>query len=206
MMRNLRKWILSLALAGFALAAGADPHVRVSGTWQEVDEIHARVSGTWQEVDEGWVKVSGTWQQFYAAFTVTLDSIYTASAFNGAGGDSAAGVRVKRDGNISVAENDGGTALSYTADVGGTPNEWADPPSATIGDAYHVRMLRTSGTLTAGTDNTWLALTSDRTFENTQTGLGTLAWVGVMQISDDGGSTVLAESPEFSIDAGSELP
>lgn len=140
-----------------------------------------------------------------ASFTITLGT-YNATAHNDEGGESAAGVRIKRDGNVSVTFNDGGAALSYVADVGGSPNQWADPPSATIGDAYHVRMLTTSGTLTAGTADSWLALTSDRTFENTQTFLGTLEWVGVMQISDDGGSTVLVESPEFTISAGSEIP
>lgn len=140
-------------------------------------------------------------------FTVTLNALgYTVSAFNGAGGSSAAGLRVKRDGNISGSVNNGGTALSYTSDVGGTPNEWADPPESTIGDAYHIRMLTTSGTLTAGTADSWLALTSDRTFENVQTSLGSLEWTGRLQFSDDGGSSVLAQTGVFTIVAASELP
>ena len=66
-------------------------------------------------------------------------------------------------------------------------------------------MVTSSGSLTAGTADSWLALTSDRTFEVTRSGVGTSAWTGTMQISRDGGATVLAQSSSFTIQAISEI-
>lgn len=42
-------------------------HIRVGGTWQDVDSIYARVGGAWKDVTDGWTKVGGTWKQFYTA-------------------------------------------------------------------------------------------------------------------------------------------
>ena len=49
----------------------ANTYAKVSGTFQEVDEVYAKVSGTWQEVDEVYGKVSGVWKLVFAAFTAT---------------------------------------------------------------------------------------------------------------------------------------
>lgn len=135
---------------------------------------------------------------------VTL-SAYGATGSNASGGACGAGVRVKRDGNISVTSSNNSQILSYSSNVGGSPNEWANPPRSDVGDAYHVRMVTSSGSLTAGTADSWLALTSDRTFEVTRSGVGTSAWTGTMQISRDGGATVLAQSSSFTIQAISEI-
>lgn len=44
-------------------------HVNVSGTYQQVlpTGFHVKVSGSWEQVQQGWVKVSGEWEQFYQA-------------------------------------------------------------------------------------------------------------------------------------------
>lgn len=108
-------------------------HVRVSGTWQEVDEMHVRVSGTWEEVSQGWVRVSGVWQQFHQAtraITVTVGSYdnaqpppddYAAYGYNGIAvgiptfGSRSPSAIVDGDGNsrtITRLLSDGGTLIS----------------------------------------------------------------------------------------------
>ena len=44
---------------------------KVSGTYQEADQVYAKVSGTWEEVDEVYAKDSGTWQLVFSAFEAT---------------------------------------------------------------------------------------------------------------------------------------
>jgi hypothetical protein len=44
-------------------------HVKVSDTWQQIQNIYAKASGSWQTIQQGYVKVGGIWQQFYLAFT-----------------------------------------------------------------------------------------------------------------------------------------
>ncbi len=59
----------------------ANTYGKVSGTFQEADEIYAKVSGTWEEIDEAYAKVSGTWQLVFSAFEAT--SFVTLSSGSG---------------------------------------------------------------------------------------------------------------------------
>lgn len=153
----------------------------------------------------GTIKLS----DFYGATSVAITlTAYDAAGGNSSGSGSAyAGVAAKRDGNIAVDSGSypggAGPAGDYTStnDVGGDPNEWADPPDTAVGDNYHVRMVTSSGSLTTGTADTWLALTQDRIFEVARGTVGSSTWTGKMQISEDGGSTVLEESAEFTLEA-----
>ena len=54
---------------------------KVSGTFEEIDEIYAKVSGTWEEVDEAYGKVSGVWKLVFSAFEAT--SMQTLSSGSG---------------------------------------------------------------------------------------------------------------------------
>ena len=59
----------------------ANTYGKVSGTFQEADEVYAKVSGTWQEVDEVYGKVSGDWKLVFSAFEAT--AIQTLSSGSG---------------------------------------------------------------------------------------------------------------------------
>lgn len=158
-------------------------HERVSGVWKEITQPAERVSGVWKDFTEGWVNVSGTWKQFYSSVAISLPPVTETII----AAPSAAGVRVNRNGSYQSGTGTGGTTVTY-GDVAATA--WVDPDGSTVGDAYHCRLVVSSGSLSVGTAGTWLALTSDRLFEvNTATGDG---FVGAtMQISSDGGSTIL---------------
>ena len=176
----------------------------VSGTWKEIPSPSERVSGTWKQITGGWENVAGTWKRFFDFLTITLvsDATYGSVGANFGNGPCSAGLRVRRNGNIQRGSSNSSTTPSYT-DFGGDPNHWADPPSSTVGDGFHVRFLRSSGSLSVGTDNTWLALTSDRTIEVNANSGGSAQWEGRVQLSDDGGSSVLEESGVFTISASS---
>jgi len=77
-----------------------------------------------------------------------------------------------------------------------TATDWIIPNSAASGPGtYHVRatLNASSGTATrTGTLGSWLALTSDRTWELEKTAIGTSTWDLDIEISDDGGSTTLS--------------
>jgi len=49
----------------------ANTYGKVSGTFQEADQVYGKVSGTWEEVDEIYAKDSGTWELVFSAFEAT---------------------------------------------------------------------------------------------------------------------------------------
>ena len=104
---------------------------KVSGTYQEADEVYAKVSGTWEEVDEIYAKDSGTWQLVFSSFEatsfVTLSSgsstfsvpekanaIHIQAAVGGGGG-AAGGVSYDKAGGESAGA--GGGSGAYISDV-----------------------------------------------------------------------------------------
>lgn len=181
------------------------PHfVRDGGAWKEVKKRWVRDAGAWKEVKAAWVRDAGAWKQYFVSLVVTLasDGTYGSTGINLFNGPASAGLGVKRDGNVERGSSGDSTTPVY-ANVGGDPNEWAEPPSATVGDDYHVRFLRTSGSLSVGTDDTWLALTSNRNIEVNVSTAASLSWEGKVQLSKDGGSTILAESGVFTLTATS---
>ena len=106
---------------------------------------------------------------------------------------SSASITMTRDGNFTFTGNASGPAIL---------TEWADPDNATVGDGYHARMVTGTGdSFTSGTMDTWLSLSSDRTWEASLPGgtEATLFGVHTLQISGDGGSSVL-ESGTITID------
>ena len=40
-------------------------HIKVSGTWKEINSEKVKVSGVWKDVSQGWVKVNGSWKLFH---------------------------------------------------------------------------------------------------------------------------------------------
>ena len=87
------------------------------------------------------------------ADTITVPNRTITTTF--VSGTHTASVQFQSDGDI-VAPS--GTSASL--------GDWIDPKSSAPGD-YEIRATVTAGTLTSGTTNTWLALTSSRTWSIT---------------------------------------
>jgi len=87
------------------------------------------------------------------------------------------------------------STASFTIYRDGTP--WTLPILSTIGDGYEVRVTHDSGTFpTSGTLGSWLALTSNRTWELTNTVDGTTLYSNVtieIRVAG-GGATVASQS------------
>lgn len=80
------------------------------------------------------------------------------------GADTTAHYELQSDGDV---ERSGATHGS-TTDAG----DWVSPKTA-AGANYECRVTVNSGTLTSGTEDTWLALSSTRTWSVTTSGAGT---------------------------------
>ncbi len=67
----------------------------------------------------------------------------------------------------------GGDVNTSTATTGGTTDvgDWITPKAA-AGDAYEARVTVNSGSLTSGTEDTWLALGTTRRWERSRTTIG----------------------------------
>jgi hypothetical protein len=135
-------------------------HVNVSSVWKEIDEAHVNVSGTWKELTEGWVNVSGTWKQFYEAVELILPA--SMSEFSTDPQDAA--FLINRDGTCNLA---GGGAVNPSSAF-----DWIDPKSATVGDAWEVKVDVTGGSFSGGSAavGSWLALSSNRLWQLTTVG------------------------------------
>ena len=129
----------------------ANTYGKVSGTFQEADEVYAKASGTWQDVDEIYAKASGTWQLVFSSFEATsyttlssgsgtfavpakANAIHIQAAVGGGGG-AAGGVSYDKAGGESSGAGGGsgayisdkvftvvqGETLTYSIGSGGAP-------------------------------------------------------------------------------------
>lgn len=71
----------------------------------------------------------------------------------------------------SLTINSDGTITS-SGSVSSVSTVWVSPAPTGIGSQFEVRATETSGSLTSGTTDTWLALTSNRVFSLTQASAG----------------------------------
>ena len=129
----------------------ANTYGKVSGTFQEADEVYAKASGTWQDVDEIYAKASGTWELVFSSFEATsfttlssgsgtfsvpakANAIHIQAAVGGGGG-AAGGVDYDKAGGESAGAGGGsgayvsdqiysvteGETISYSIGSGGAP-------------------------------------------------------------------------------------
>lgn len=114
--------------------------------------------------------------------------------------DAKAGFRLGTDGKIYQARSH----ISSGAYVEITGIEWLDPHDATEADAYEAFATLDSGTLTAGTTGSWVALSSNRDWERERTdnALGTDTATITIQIRRVGYTEVLATA---TIDLSAEV-
>lgn len=99
---------------------------------------------------------------------------------------SSVGIRLTRGGQYHVGDSSSSLTPTYS-DIGG--NEWVNQESATVGDAFEAMLETSSGTLSSGTADSWLALSSTRSWEVSQNGVGTKTFTGTLKIRR--GSTVM---------------
>jgi hypothetical protein len=162
----------------------SDLHTRVGGAWKKVDKLHVRVGGAWKAVKKGYVRVGGAWKEFFSALSVFLTASSTLSTTAPDPGPVVLTLNVLRDGTFT--RSGGGT-------TSGTVSGWADPPSATVGDDFTVRLTVNSGdSPTSGSaTGSILALTSDRSWTwNTTSPVGLSANVTLEIFAASGGSAL----------------
>ena len=98
---------------------------------------------------------------------------------------TSAGIRFESNGTVDYLRNPNSDTLNVY--------DWVDPTSSAPG-SYVIRATQTassgSGTFT-GTLNTWQALTFSRTWQVTKNAEGSFSRTLTIEISDDGGSTIL---------------
>ena len=108
----------------------ANTYGKVSGTFQEADEVYAKASSTWQDVDEVYAKESGTWELVFSSFEATSYTLLSSgsSTFSvpakanaihiqyavGGGGGAAGGADYDKAGGESAGA--GGGSGAYISD------------------------------------------------------------------------------------------
>ncbi len=141
-------------------------HVKVSGTWKELNGLHVKVSGTWKAVKSGYIKVSGVWKEFYASLSVVFNpTSYTFQVVDSS--PVSCGIIFRNDGTID-RDLDGVISQQGTWHV--------DAPQAGLGDDFEITAASGGlGTWTAAAaaDDTPAAMTSDREWSVTRVGTGT---------------------------------
>ncbi len=89
----------------------------------------------------------------------------------------------------SIVVNSDGTVTRTGNETFGTPPGWFSPTTAGAGNSYWLRATVTSGSPTTGTYNTWLALSSNRTFGVSRASTGTTTADITFEIATDSGGT-----------------
>jgi hypothetical protein len=112
---------------------------------------------------------------------------FSASAFAFSPASASAIARLTSAGEVERSLNGGG----YT-----NISTWL---RAGIGAGYECQMVMVSGTNFVGTLNTWLALSSNRSWSLSQSGVGTTSGIGTLSIRPVGGGVIA--SCQVSIDA-----
>lgn len=169
-----------------------DHHIRVGGAWKRVAKCHVRVGGAWKEVQNAYVRIGGVWKQYFANVRVILSG-------------SAGSPNVDTDFAIAPADaragwifNSTGDCTKYSGSSHSKP-EWFGQPGETVhstpDQTYYIRATTESGDLPDfGTMNTWLALSSGRTWYWEATGTFEVS-IGTIKIeiaSDSGGTNIVA--------------
>lgn len=164
-----------------------------------LNDIHQEAggtSGTTASVDDtdirGLNEASGKTINNTAGTQVSFSDFYGASGlvidiangtFSDLALDSTASVFLTLNTNGSISKDDGNLS-TYT------DTEWATPTSTGIGSSYEVKATMTSGTTPSGTFNSWLALSTARTWSLSRSFLGTTTSGFTLEIRDTATSTV----------------
>lgn len=162
--------------------------VGVGGSWKTVTAVWVGVGGAWKRVTSLKVGVGGAWKEALATVTVSGEPVAD-SAVSPSG--ASASLVFRSDGTVDSVTNTNGTVQIDAS------TDWIIPNSAAPG-SYEVQATLNSGSLTSGTTGSWLALTSDRTWTVSRSGVGTSS--ANLTIEVRLGTTVL-DSGTYTIEA-----
>lgn len=105
---------------------------------------------------------------------------------------------INRDGSITQTAAGGGTG---GLDSGSFSPQWARFIATNMGDAFWVRCVTTGGIFFIGTADTWLALSSSRSFGTQRGSLGSNIANGTIQIATDSGGANIVATFDFTVRA-----
>lgn len=166
-------------------------HVKVSGSWEDLNEIHVRVSGTWEPVSVAYAKVSGTWEPVFGAIEYMPAGAITLSDLS----DGRCGFQFQTDGDLFTQET--GTDGENLTDSG---NDWVIPESIEPSQDLWMRVTETGGNVSfdGGSDavNSWVKVAgtgaADRDwFIDGSTGVLHQVVFTIEIATDSGGSTIV---------------
>jgi hypothetical protein len=164
-----------------------------------LNDIHQEAggtSGTTASVDDTDIRslneASGKTINNTAGTQVSFSDFYGASgivveisdgSFSDLALDSTASVFIRLNSDGTISKDDGNLA-NYT------DTEWVSPTSTGIGSSYEVRATMTSGVTPVGTFNSWIALSTNRTWSLSRSSLGTTNSAFTLEIRDTATDTV----------------
>lgn len=138
-------------------------HARAGGTWRTITGAHVRVSGVWQPVQQGWVRVSGVWQQFYTSESLVIPTSLSGSSVVAYDPiffpSSNVAFSLRTDGTYQIT-NDSGVQSS---------GNWISPTSAASNYEAIVTHSSSGGSVSGSTFGSYQALSSNRTWQFTNT-------------------------------------
>lgn len=175
-----------------------DGHIKVGGSWKRISNIHTKVGGSWKAVNAAYIRVGGSWKQFFARALLDAGNGGTVSATDGTGSpyDTNVGIRFNADGSVETGTSINSSPISWVS-----AGSWIDPESASSDFNCSVRYTnRVSAgghdfTAKAANEDSWIALTSTRTWVWNRTTLlasGNNNFDCDFEVKDDGGSLATA--------------
>jgi len=158
-----------------------------SDTWRKLTQIHIKDSSdTWRNLKELWIKGSDdVWRRVFNSIVITVPS-GTVDHTVGAPTDANALISFGSDGSISYGAGNTTPGMA----------QWGTPTSGGLGSGYVIR-ASISGTAvnypgSAATDNSWISLGTAVLWGQRVTGVGARTCTLAIQISGDGGATIIA--------------
>jgi hypothetical protein len=164
-----------------------DGHVKVSGAWKRINKMYVKVSGTWKEVQNAYVKTGGAWKQFFV--NAVLSGGNGGSVIQGDGAapyNTTVAIRFNTDGTVETGKSVNGAAITWSS-----AGNWIDPTSAITG-TEDVRFTNFNGagggdwTIEAAADDTWIGITTTRTWQMNSTVLESISFDCDFEVRDTG--------------------
>jgi hypothetical protein len=142
--------------------------VGVSGAWKDVPSVSIGVGGAWKSVANAWIGVGGAWKKFYTS----LGSQILAQNISAL--------------HQTTSPSDATAVVSFTsagaaAATGVATPDWTWLLTGSAGD-YEIFVTGTGDTPTGSALDTWLALSSNRTWTLTETAVGTKSFSGTYKL------------------------
>lgn len=139
----------------------AELWVNDSGTARQIREVWINDSGTARRINEIWVNDAGTARRIFVGDQITISDM-TVPATTSSPTNATASYSLASDGDIDAT-----AGTNTIVDRG----DWISPQINM--SAYEARVTVTSGALSSGTEGSWLALSSTRTWTVVHSGVGT---------------------------------